>query len=377
MDLFKYNGANSGVGRANIGKLITGCKTKTWIERFTESGEFTLTGPLKAQLKEQLPPGTLISHIDSTDIMIVENHEITGSGITVTGRSYDTFLENRYVREGLLGTTAIDKRADLTFAADSAANQLRGLVYDAIGDNEEFVGWDTRMELPWVAVIVSATVAATNVSARSFARVSVYEAMMSLLRETNMGLKVLRPGPWMPLDKYGIQYNPELTGFYIHNGVDRSADVLLSHDRGDIAAADYLWSNKTDKNAVLIASTWFEFMVIKAGTYDGYKRRTTFVDASDIDSGWSTAPTSFDKTWVIVQMQNRANSILNMRVPTALTKVETSKKGKTFNYREDYDIGDRIMVQAEYGEKAKMQVVEYVEIEDETGETGYPTLQLI
>ncbi len=42
-----------------------------------------------------------------------------------------------------------------------------------------------------------------------------------------------------------------------------------------------------------------------------------------------------------------------------------------------YDVGDIITVDGEYNATTTMRISEYVEIEDETGDSGYPTFSEI
>jgi hypothetical protein len=47
-----------------------------------------------------------------------------------------------------------------------------------------------------------------------------------------------------------------------------------------------------------------------------------------------------------------------------------------YEYRKDYNVGDLVSLDGNFGQIAVMRVMEYVEIEDENGESGHPTLAL-
>jgi hypothetical protein len=47
-----------------------------------------------------------------------------------------------------------------------------------------------------------------------------------------------------------------------------------------------------------------------------------------------------------------------------------------YQYRRDYNIGDLVSIDGNFGQTAVMRVIEYAEIEDENGNSGHPTLAL-
>ena len=76
MELFKFvPGTTPTV--LEQGQVINGYTSATWTERYSELGEFEIQTQLSSGLREFLPIGTLISHSNTLDVMIVENHERT------------------------------------------------------------------------------------------------------------------------------------------------------------------------------------------------------------------------------------------------------------------------------------------------------------
>lgn len=158
----------------------------------------------------------------------------------------------------------------------------------------------------------------------------------------------------------------------IHAGSERS-DVRFSYDAGEIANSDYLWSSKGRKNVAMVSGRWVEVLV---STYAGinFDRRTMHVDASDIDSSFSEAPAGLDLDGVIHAMEQRGYEALYAQRDISLVKVDISKESVKAVYRRDFDVGDVIRVSSDYIPSSRRRVSEYVEIEDENGENGYPTL---
>jgi hypothetical protein len=148
--------------------------------------------------------------------------------------------------------------------------------------------------------------------------------------------------------------------------------VVFSSITGEIESADYLWSNKKAKNAILVTGRWIETVVKDPGV--GYSRRMMFLEASDIDSAYSAAPTGAARDSVIAQMQARGRAALAAQKELTLVKTDANKNASTYKYREHFEVGDIVTVEGSFSETRPMRVAEYVEIEDETGQSGYPTL---
>jgi hypothetical protein len=89
--------------------------------------------------------------------------------------------------------------------------------------------------------------------------------------------------------------------------------------------------------------------------------------------GWSDEV----KLWINTAMRSRGKEALAARRRISLASVTPAKNAKTYIYGKDYDIGDIVTVRGNYSESRPMRVMEYVFIEDENGEFGYPTLEVL
>lgn len=350
------------------GKLINGLKSKMWIERYRDPGEFEFTAKIEKDAQIQLPVGCLISHVGSTEVMMVENHEISedpGSDteVKITGRSFEAFLENRIVGANKDFPTDSSATLEYTLLPDYSWIQSEQMIKDHIYESNLF---DPDDALPNVAVI--STVTGTGVQEdRSIKRGDLHSSLLELLAVDDLGIKNVRPGPLSPLG----WSNSDLA-MVIHQGLDLRSEVYFSHLIGEVDNADYLWTNKAFKNAALISGRWIETTVKAVAS--GYDRRVMLVDGSDIDSSFTAAPTGSDRDLVLAIMQARGRALLLAQRNVVLVKTEATKNSTMYKYRENYDLGDIVTVEGQHSETAAMQVTEYVEIEDENGETGYPTL---
>lgn len=370
MDIFRFTNPENPI-KMQYGEIILGIKSKLWVERYLEAGEFKFTGPVSAGLKDKLPIGSYISHINTPEIMIVENHEINEEEgqepeITITGRSFETITDQRAVGFNKDGFPRIEPAATYEMGADHIWNQVVTLV------NNHIVGsylHDDKYEIPYVSTISSVLGTGVSIS-RSLDPGSLYDHILELLKLENLGIKVIRPGVQSP---FGV--NSDHTCLMIHKGVDRQTSVIFSHDNGDIVSADYLWSSIPNKNVALVRSNWAEVLVdINPEGTLGIDRRMMFVDASDIDQDLEAAPTGTDATYLEYLLTVRGYQAIANANSVVLTKAEVSPNIRSAIYRRDYDVGDIVTVSGDYNEVSTMRVIEYVETEDETGEVGYPTL---
>lgn len=365
MDVFKFTNPNSPT-KMESGELINGLKTKMWVERYGPPGEFTFVAPAWTNIREQLPIGTFISHTNTKEIMIVENHEVQGKKneeimVTITGRSFDSFFENRVVGSNQIFPA---EYTDYVLEEDYSWNQLVELIQDHILPSRLK---DPNDALPYVSVGHSVPSISGEVVERLLSRGDLSEHISDLLKVDNLGIKTVRP--------YGGSENVSVV---IHKGVDRTEQFVFSYSMGELENIDYLFSKKKERNAALVTSKWVEVMV--AGPEVGIERKTMFVSAPDIDSEFEEPPTGEDLETITAVLEAIGTNALADQNEVALKQAELSQTSPKFIYRQDYDLGDLVSVSGGYltnvNEPSTMRIVEYVETEDETGSKSYPTLAL-
>lgn len=366
MDIFRFQNPTD-PAKMEDGKILNGFKSKMWVERYRQAGEFTLVASVDTGLRNQLPIGSFISHTGTSEIMIVENHEISDergreTEVVITGRGFESFFENRVVGSNKAFPTS-GGIPDYVLAADYTWNQAVELLSDHILASRLLDDGDS---VPFVELLADVDAVSSSL-ARIVRRGDLYSALISLLEVDNLGIKVVRPGIWSPIGPA----SPNIA-ILIHKGVDRRAQVIFSYDTGEIERADYLWSNKKLKNTAMVSGRWVETLV--ETPTENHQRRMMLVDASDIDGAYSEPPAGVDLENVLSAMQQRGIEALAAQNSIALTKAEVSKDSTKAVYRKDFDLGDQITVSGDFNEQSGMRVSEYVEIEDENGDSGYPTL---
>jgi hypothetical protein len=222
---------------------------------------------------------------------------------------------------------------------------------------------DDDNEWPYLTITTDIPAGGTEV-ARTIKRTNLHKALVDLLAIDQIGVRVIRPAP-----------GDVNTTLLVHKGVDRSAELVFSYDTGEIESADYLWTNKASKNAAFVSGKWVQVWV--EGPETGYSRRVMEVDASDIDNSYSAAPAGGDLTAVVAAMTQRGNDAISAQNDISLTKAEVSREVNQSQYRVDFSVGDLVTIQGDYNEVSTMRISEYVEIEDQNGYIGYPTLTMV
>jgi len=357
--------------------IVEGITSKMWVERYRDAGEFRIIAPVDSGVREQLTVGSFISHINSTDLMIVENHEISSTSgespdVIITGRGFETLLENRIVGSNKTIPT-LGPFNDFYCPSSQPWSAAIQVMRDLVLLNTKGGGLlDTTNEFRYVYPTWIGTPAGDVGDIWVKAGKNAYQAIMELLLIADTGIKAIRPGPWSTIN-YGTTTDINLV---VHQGIDRSDTITFSWDAGEVLSADYLWTNKAQKTAAYIRGKWCDAWVVLSGTSDRFDRRIMFIDGTDFDNNWNTAPTTTEQTTIRTQMSQYALNTLRAQKFLTLVKADISQTGTAFKYRTDYDLGDIVTVNGEYG-SGEMRVTEYIEYEDETGANGYPTVSVL
>lgn len=371
MSIFRFSTGSAPLDFTG-GVPIDNIERSTWVEKYRDFGTFKLEASLYTGLLDLLPIGSVVGHEGRLELMVVENQEIVenpdgDAKITITGRSIDSIMTSRVAgASSLVGKNLL---SDYTIN-QSGTNYGSSLVKELL-DNELITpvdGNDLVQELRVVDLHNSGTLYSTpRVIERTFLSTPVSE----LLAQDNLGLKIVRPHAF---DSRWDQ-NPSSPTMFIHKGQDVSNKVSFSYFQGDVEQANYLWSRKSDVNAVLVTSK-FCSVLVDDGVTRGFDRNYAMVDASYLDEKDSGAPTGARLTEVLEQMTARGHEELSGRNSIMLVEVDISQSS-LYQYEVDYSMGDLVNVHANYGVSQKMRVVEYATIFDNMGYTGFPTLSTI
>lgn len=268
--------------------LIEGYNVLIWTERWQDHGDFELKSFDVDRLKKLLPTKTLVSHLETEEVMAVETHsiEMVGEGedaqpeITIKGRSVTTIFEHRYVEANYQKKRRMRKKYSSTSAAavlmvNAIDNQVgvditRG---DDDPDTENVINdypWTTKDRIPFVSVVESV---AAEGEARWFQLEEgiLYPQLVKILFHQDLGLRTRRivlPNSYKVISvKTTLSERGEVIRtqtdnvttlvFEIYDGIDRSHGpnaVRFSQLQGHVLNPQYLESNQELKTALEVKS---------------------------------------------------------------------------------------------------------------------------
>jgi len=371
MSVFRFSSGSAPLDFTG-GVPIENIERSTWVEKYRDFGTFKLEASLYTGLLDLLPIGSVVGHEGRLELMVVENQEIVenpdgDAKITITGRSLDSIMTSRIA--GASSLVGEDLLSDYTIN-QSGTNYGSTLVKELL-DNELITPADSNDLVRELEVIDLYNSGTEYSMPRVIQRTTLSTPVAELLAQDNLGLKVVRPHDFNSRWKQ----NPSAPTMFIHKGQDVSDLVGFSYFQGDVEQANYLWSRKSDVNAVLVTSK-FCSVLVDDGVTQGFDRNYALVDASYLDEQDSDAPTGGRLTEVLEQMTARGREELSGRNSVMLVEVDISQSA-LYQYEVDYSMGDLVNVHANYGVSQKMRVVEYATIFDNMGYTGFPTLSSI
>lgn len=326
-----------------------------WTDRFYQAGDFELHTAMNMEIASTLKLGYYIQNKHSDRVMLIERMLITsdienGNTINMTGRSLESILDRRII----WGQTNIN---------GNLQNGIKKLLDDCI-----ISPTDPKRRLDNFIFIPSENPLITELTIDAqYMGDNLYDVIQKICEEKQIGFKVILT----PDKKFA---------FSLYVGQNRSYDqntnpyVIFSPKFDNIIDSNYLETTMTLKNIALVGGEGEggSRKYATVGDNSGIERRELFVDAKDISSdvGNHKVLTPAEYAAVLVQ---RGNETL------ANNSIVKSFEGKIQNdimfiYDKDFFIGDIVQVANEYGNEAKVLVIEIVISTDESGQLSiYPT----
>lgn len=293
--------------------LVENYTSLIWTERFQEPGEFELKSYDIEGMQALLPEYTLVSHLETKEVMQVETHaiELEGEGadavpqITVKGRSVVSILEHRWVESKYQKKRRMRKKYSATSALcvllwhavdnNSGADVTRG---DDDPDTEGVVNdysWTTKDDIPNVGVSESVPVEGET-RWWSLAEGVLLPQFQKIMVDADLGIRAIRPVSPNPGTVITIVTTLATRGnvtrtptadittmrFEVYEGVDKSDVVQFSQLQGHLDKPVYLESIYGFKTVVEIMSgdvTVSDVYRDDDNTVQGWARRTIEFDA--------------------------------------------------------------------------------------------------
>lgn len=348
-----------------------------WTVRYDQAGDFELYTPVRLDYLQNMVIGNYLWNRNSDRLMIIETVEIQtdsedGPQLYVSGRSLESILDRRIITSSEVFTGNLSEIISTILTREVMASgnrRIPGFIYTP--------PTDTRI---------------TSITAEFTARgENVYDIICSLCQENKIGFKVVPHGTG------GFE-------FQLYKGVDHSYDqnevpyVVFSPSFENLLNSNYIKSFKAYKNAVYAVGTYQKEVTItdkykdddgtwvetetttyeetevtawgysESGTPSGLARREIFVDNGGVNDGEQGGEAS---SWNAINKQKGLTELADHQTTTAFEgELEATRQ---YIYGEDFDIGDIVQVENEFGITGTVYISEIVWSQDVNGLTMTPT----
>lgn len=350
------------------GKIINGITKKLWVERYKEPGEFEFTGLASSDLRTELPIGALISHVDSKTVMMVESHLIEEDDendpeIVIAGRSLDFFFDYRAVADTNAGlyNTATDEAIEYVFSSSlSTWEQLVQLLDEQLRPTVST--WNVMLQIPNIDIRHNIT--ESEVYTTKNARYgSLAKAAQDFMDIADLGIVIERPNTaHSTLD------------FIVTKGFDKTTSVKFDWAQGDLKKAKYFWTKQGFYNAIRVRGKYLSDTVYPSGL-SGFDVRMAMIDDDKLD-GNPVYMSGGELALLASKLKAYGAAELGRQKAQTLSEAVISPTNR-FKYRTDYNVGDLVRVNGNYGLTANMRVTEFAEVEDQNGQSSYPTVSMV
>lgn len=379
--------------------LVEGYSSMIWTERSIDAGDFQLTSSKIEETRALIPEGSLLSLLDTDEVMFVETHTVKRDDkgtptLSTVGRTFETFTENRVAvgEESPSSWLAIKEWTP----AEVVSYLLWNYLVNATGQDpsRDTATKSVHDVVPGLVITDSSTLG-DPAKEWTLEPGEVYKQLRDLLTLSGLGVRNIRPSN---TTADVVSFDTSATASRgtaskvstsdisalrtdVYNGVDRTKDqsvvepVIFTYSAGHINEPQYLFSIKDLKNVAMVSSSLGN-MVVWPGTGitppsvlpAGLDRRVLYVDGGRMESGddIDTFEASvIQKALVELAQHNRAaafDGAVSLDSP--------------YKYGVHFGLGDQVTLLGEYGLETSMVVSEYVRTQDVEGERGYPTLIL-
>lgn len=350
-----------------------------WTVRYDEAGDFEIYTPVRLDYIQVMQIGNYLWNRDSDRLMVIETVEIEtdaeeGPQLIVTGRSLESILDRRIVT-----------------SSRNFSGNLQSVLF-AIIQNEVISSDETR-QIPGFSLKASSDsrITSVTISELSIRGENVYDVVCSLCQANKIGWRILPKGAG------GFE-------FELYAGVDRSYAqsvnpyVTFSPSFENLLNSNYIKSFKSYKNSIYAVGTYQkevilqnkykddngEWVVEEQTTYEetevvtwqysetatpsGLTRREMFVDNGGVNDGEQGGEYA---TWNAVNKEKAIAELGEHQTTTAFEgELEATRQ---YIYGEDFNIGDIVQVENEFGITGTVYISEIVFSQDANGVTITPT----
>jgi Siphovirus ReqiPepy6 Gp37-like protein len=387
---------------APYGNLIEDYSSMIWTERYLNHGEFELKTPQVQKIRDLLPLGTLLSHLDTKEIMMVESHDIGRDSdgyaeLSCRGRSLTSVLGNRVI-EGpadgkkkamLLPYTNLD--AALAYIWNSVQNTGNLDIVQPAGTTATS---GSVRAVPNSVVTDSAVLGTDVAGTRWMQSGTAWPQIKEFLIAGGYGFRIIKPDSGASksvtvataddASKGTITKTPASSfstmRWDVYNGIDRTSGqsvvpaIIFTVTAGHIQNPSYIFAIKDANNWAIVDSSLhtnqIEYPIggfnIPPYLNTGLYARYLYVNAGSPASGE-------DPIQFVANLGTFGRNALRARPYLVLFDGDVMPN-IAYVYNRDYFLGDKVTLAAEYGVSQTMRIDEYIRVDDKDGDRGYPSL---
>lgn len=344
MDIYILNKSLEKIGVIDMYKSII------WTRRYYSAGDFELYVPASVEMFSLLQKDYYLQRDDDDGAMIIEDIELQtdaelGDHIIVAGRSVESILLRRVVWQQ-------------TILNGTAENAIRKVITENCINPLQAGRAITRLQLAPASGFI--------------------ETIEQQITGDNVG-------EWLETvcRKYGYGWKINIENgyfvFYLYKGKDRTYGnaegnpfVVFSPDFDNLINSNYRYSKREYKNAALIMGEGegLERVNTSVGEAEDLDRYEIYIDARDISSNNGEIPAAE----YLNMLTERGNQQIAEQAAIEEFDGETDASG-VYQYKRDFEIGDTVQIENEYGVTSTTRIIEIIENEDESGQRIVPTFE--
>jgi hypothetical protein len=345
MELYVMNKSLETIG------IIDSFTSVIWTKRHLSCGDFELHLPVTAEAISLLQTGNYIYRTDDESVMIIEKIQIvtdseTGNYLTVSGRSLESILTRRIIWDMVTFVGYVEDflRKIITQNAVNPTNNNRKItnliLANPIGLKDRFL--------------------------KQVIGDNLYDVIVEVCTTYKIGWKIT-----LNEDRQFV--------FSLYKGVDHSHGqsdnpyVVFSPKFDNLINSNYERDTSTYSNVALVSGETEEEKIqtqtVSVGTPSDLDRIEIYVDAGSLKSDDET---SITVTEYAEMLSEKGLEALSEKIITTAFDgdVETTE---LYEFRRDWNLGDIVQIENEYGITATSQILEIIESVDASGKRVIPT----
>lgn len=335
--------------------VLDAAKSIIWINRFQAAGTFEIYTRANTELLTLLGSRETYWTREGKDdnVMVTETVRLTtsaedGAYIIISGNGAESFLARRIIPK------------QTVWQSKTAEYIIRDMINANIGGNASVTRKVPRIVLgDWLHDT-------TRTIDKQVTGKNLLEAISDICAEWEYGFKM-------------VQSNGTFT-FQLYKGTDRSYNqstndyVVFSPEWDNLGDTEYTRDKTTLYNAVYVAGEGegSNRVIAELGGESGLQRRELWVDARNESS--TTEGGTLTPMMYYLMLRQQASETIDNNTETVSFEGEVLDTS-SYIYGVDYNLGDIVQVETEYGIQAAARVTGITEVEDESGYQLRPTLE--